>query len=417
MKKRISILLVLVITLIMAAPAAVFAAAPPPTGTTGGSLSIEYKYVEGEEPTIPLEITRFGFRYFLVSQSAPVLESTLPNTRTYNYRIEGALTQEQIDNIQGLGDVTFTPIYLIAEREIDRERELTGWPTNDVESIEKTWPFPNINIGSTTGVDSKGTVELTLTGVTFTEITKFEDIGGPGTLELPALNSYNGIAVYRGVETFSMHGYYYADMVYTSIEGEDQDVYVIVAEYATEDMPPPIDIEAIMGPTEPTPTELTLGELQLIDQQSGNPIADIINGLVPMGNFGETFAWSFLSLILSIAAIYFSVVNVLGIIMKRRQVNTLSEIGVHDEDRLVQLKKRGNILRMMTIFLGAMTMLMWLYLDTFNYGMVWINAFTPIVGILCGFTLGLRALTNYSVKKAMTESEVDSWADTESPAI
>ena len=411
MKKRISMLLMIVLALLLAAPAAAYATTPPPSGTTGGTLSVEYRFMEGEEPEIPLEITRFGFRYFLVSQSEPVLESTLPNRRTYSYRIEGALTQEQINNIQGLGDVTFTPVYLISEREIDRERELKNWLTNDIESIEETWVFNDVNIGSTTGVDSKGPVELTLTGVTFTEITAFEDIpDGPGTLELPAEYAYNGIAVYRGAESFSLHGYYYADMLYVTEEGVDIDVFVVVAEYQTEDMPPPIDIETGVTPGEEIATTLSDNEVALIDQQSGNPIIDIINGLVPAGNFSETGAWSFLSLLLCITALYFAVVNFIGFIAKRRQANAYESMGVHDEERLAMLKKRGNILRVMTIFLGAMTLLMWLYLDNFAFGMVWINAFTPLIGILCGFTLVLRALTNHSEKKALLDTESDSLA-------
>jgi len=409
MKKRLSMLLVIVIALMMAAPAAAFATAPPPAGTTGGTLAVEYRFEDGEEPEIPTEITRFGFRYFLVGQAEPVLESTLPNTRTYTYRIDGMLTPEQVNNIQGLGNVTLTPVYLISEREIDREVLLTGLPSNDIESIPMTRVFDDVNVGSTTGRDTIGSAELELTGVTFTEITSAESVPGPGTLSLPM--EYSAIVVYRGAETFSIHGYYFADMTYVSEEGEDVDVFVVVAEYVTEDMPPPIDIEPGVPPGgEETATTLTESDVGLIEQQSGNPIVDIVNGLVPAGNFSETTAWSFLSLLLCVTAVYFAVINFIGFIAKRRQVSAYENIGVHDEEKLSMLKKRGNLLRLMTIFLGAMTVIMWLYLDNFSFGMVWINAFTPIIGILCAFTLVLRALTNYSIKKAMLDTESDSLA-------
>jgi len=404
MKKRLRILLILVMALMMAAPAAAYAAAPPANAGGVGTLTVEYSFMEGEDPGVANEITRFGMTYYLVSQTDPVLQSTLPNVREYSYRIEGALLPEQLADIQGLGQVTFTPSWLMFEREIDREVKLTGLPSNDVDSIPKTRVFDDVNQGREDGSDFLGEQELKLTGITFEDITKSVNIPGPGTLSLPA--EYTAIAVYRGVETYSVLAYYTVDMVIVTEEDLSEDAYVIVAEYQTDAMPPPVDIaETPLPPTEQIPTDLTDEDQILISQQTGNPFVDIANGNVPLGGLNESAAWSFLSLILSVAAICFAGMNVLTFITKRKQVKAVEALGAFYEERLALLKKRGNLLALMTVFMGVMTLIMWLYLDNFHYGMVWINAYTPIAGILFGFTFALNWLKDLNAKKIIDEDE------------
>jgi len=335
MKKRLIALIIAVIALMSAAPAAAYATAPPPTGTIGGTLSIEYRFLEGQTPNIPEEITRFGFRYYLVSQSDPVLESTLPATRTYNYRIEGALTQEQLDDIAGLGQVTLTPSWLIVQREVDGEAFFEGLPTNDVDEIPQEWSFP-VTQGNSDGKDTIVDKMLDLTGVTF-EITDQEE-GLPGMPSLPT--EYSAIAVYRGVESYSVPAYYVADMLVRSEKESDVDVYVIVAEYRTNDMPPQAAIVERQTPQAPQAGQAEQAEQagQGAQAPGGAPAEDqvhpdastedlvreIPDKIVPQNSFDSTRGWSPLSTALCVAAVAIAALLAFVMIAKRKRANNNS---------------------------------------------------------------------------------------------
>jgi len=414
MKKRLVILLIAVMAFMMAAPAAVFATDPPAPGTTGGTLSVEYVYVDGQNPNIPNEITRFGFRYYLVSQAPPVLSATLPNVREYTYRIEGALLPEQRADIEGLGNVTFNPVYVIFETEANRERVIKNMPTNDVDNIEKFWSFNDIKQGNLDGTNVLVTQELEFTGVTF-DITAQEDIPGPGDLLLPT--GYTATVVYRGVESYSVLGYYLVNMEIVIEEELDVDSYTIVAEYQTDEMPPPIDITDTLVPQGPGAGGdggggLTEEEAGLLTEQGNNPFQNIIDGLVPQGNFSVTNAWSFISMVLSVASVAIAAIYVLSMIGRKKREKTLAELDTYGEEKTMTMK-RSTLLKLLTIIVGVMTPVMWLYLDDLTLGMVWINAFTPIVGILCGLTVALVVVTKVRAKKAVEDDDEGGVAEPE----
>jgi len=388
--KKTFIIIALMLALTLALPMSVFAAEPPPEGAVGGTMQMEYRYAEGETPDIPQEIVRFGFTYRLVSVSDPVLESELPTVRTYTYRVDGALSPEQIRDIKGLGDLKLTPQYLVYEEEVDMVRK-APMKTNDVDDVDKLWPFT-----VTSGTDPSGheTKMLELTGATFA----FTNPPAYDTRGLPM--RYEVTAVYRGVQSYSAIAYYIADATFNTYEEEDGTaIYVVVANYVTDDMPPPIDeLEVIEPPEEAPPVAASSDPIPIDDEriamQGPNLLMNLIDGLVPLGGLDASGVWSFLSMILSIAAIGMAIVFAIGAVLRRRRVAALAGLGVHDEERLAVIKKRGFILRLLTIIFGLITIFSWMYLDDFSVGMVWVNEHTSFVGILFAVAVILCVLTS-----------------------
>ena len=391
------------LTLAMALPAAVFATdAPPPENMAGGTFQAEFRYLAGETPDIPQEMTRFGFVYRLVSVSDPVLEGELPAVRTYTYRIDGALSEEQVNSIAGLGSLKLTEVYLLYEEQVDVV-DVMSRPTNDVEEVPEQKAF-TVKVASLDDPDRTEERVLDRVGVTFSDL-EYDQLGRPA--------GYTATAVYRGVQTYRGFGYYLAEATFVTYEDEPGDeYYVVVASYATDGMLPPIDEEEVEleHPAEiPVPVDqgngLTALEDGLVALQSGNPIMDIMNGLVPMGGLGVRGLWSFLSLIMAVAAVgiaaAFSVMAAFG---KRRDAQ-LSEIGARGDDRRATLKRRGMLLGFIAIALGLITLVTWMILDTFGAGMVWINENTALVGILLAATAALCIPANIIVRKALSDDE------------
>jgi len=248
---------------------------------------------------------------------------------------------------------------------------------------------------------------LRRTGVTFELYAPSNDKDKYGR---PA--GYKATAIYRGVQSYLGVGYYTAEAVFTTYEEEDDGtiVYVVIADYATEDVLPPIDdVEMIVPPVEPegTGTGLSITDDERIALQGGNLLQNLMDGLVPLGGLGVTGVWSFLSLILSACAIGMAVVFLLGAVSKGKRVAALAKLGMHDEERLAMVKRRGSILRAITIMAGLVTLAVWLYLDDFAFGMVWINSSTVTVGILFGVALALCVLTNLRNKKTLGDDPDD----------
>ena len=388
--------------LILAFPIAAFANEAPQEGSYGGTLQIEYRFAEGETPDIPDTIEQYGFTYHLVSKSPPVLESTMPEVRTYTYNVSGALTQEQLNTIRGLGNVKLTPVNIVYERVVDKEINI-NMDTNDVDDVPK---FMTFTVTSGTDPSGQEKKQLERVGVTF-ERAGVEAAGaGTGQPYLPG--GYIATVVYRGIETYTDVGYYTAEATFQTNETEDDiAVYVVVADYETEGILPPVDEEVIQEPVEPTESADEAAEdifNNMIARQSGNPFIDIMDGNVPLGGTAVAGVWSFLSMILSIAAVVIAGLYALGALARRRRVNTLEELGVYDAERLAMMKKRGNLLRILTILVGAVTLLTWIMLDNFSLGMVWINNHTITVAVLFAFTVGLCVFTSVRNRKILDDA-------------
>jgi len=408
MKKRLITLLIVIFAFMMAMPASVYATTPPPADAVRGTLTVEYRYAEGQEPTIPTVIQRFGFTWYLVSQSAPVHISTLPNIRTYEYQINGAMTAAQLEDILGLGTITVNPIWSTFTKEFDQEVSIPGLLTNDVDEIPPgdfldddmvQYLIDHGYIKDGTEVqDIVVNAELMPTGVEF-EVTLWDD-------GLPM--EYTAHVVYRGEISFSLQVFTSITLTITSDDEDELDVYVIFAEYESNELPPPV---TVIGegetPLAPPVEGLTLEDTALIDDQTGNPIQDIADGNVPLGNTEVKGAWSFLSLLFSLVAVVIAALFGIGFLVRNRRANMLMELGDYDEEQIALLKKRGNLLSALTIVVGAITLVVWLYLDSFDTGMVWVNAFTPIIGVLCSATIILCAVTNTRNKILMSNFEED----------
>ena len=406
MKKITRLFIVLTFALAMMLPASVFAAAAPPPDTSGGAIQVEIRYKDGETPDIPQQINQFGFTYNLVSVSDPVLESELPTVRTYTYQVDGALTPEQVNNIKGLGDLKLSPVDIIYEEEVDKVATIP-MKTNDVDDVPKIMKFTVTSGEHPSGFEEK---DLTLVGVTFELANPKYDSRG-----LPA--GYVATAVYRGIQTYSDLGYYIAEATFVTYEDEEDGIeaYVVVASYVTDEMPPPVDeeeeeealIESLPVPPEGTGTGLSEIDDGLVALQGPNLIQNLIDGLVPLGGMNVAGVWSFLSFILAAAAIAMAAVFAIGVLVRKKRVTALTKLGV-EEERLVMIKRRGIILRILTIIFGLITLVSWIFLDNFGFGMVWINETTMTVGILLIVTAALCIFTNMRSKRIMDDdSESD----------
>jgi len=421
MKKRLSTLLIIIMALIMAMPAAVYATSPPPAGAVRGTMTVEYRYLEGQTPNIPAEITRFGFRYYLVSQSAPVLESTLPAQRSYFFTVNGVLSKERLAEIEeelGMTAIaTVTPKWVPLKIEMDREVPFHNQDTNDVEDLippavifdsdyVKNFILErDIIPGLSSEDDIDDVFELVtpeITGVEFTSL-------GPDGDGLP--RGYDAIAVYRGFVQFSVLGFNEIEITYRSDEDSELKVYVIIAEYESDELPLPLQeiIDALppqtIGDNVTPQAGLTPEDQDLVDSQSGNIIDDIGDGLVPLGNFGVVNTWSLISMILAIGGLAIAAIYAIGMLIGRRSEKRDEHNVREGDERAAILQKRGRILRILTIIVGAMTIVMWLYLDNLTLGVTWINAFTPIVAILFGAAIALVVLTKNQNKKAAQKDE------------
>jgi uncharacterized repeat protein (TIGR02543 family) len=129
-----------------------------------------------------------------------------------------------------------------------------------------------------------------------------------------------------------------------------------------------------------------------IEAQTGNLFTDLADGNIPYGDFKGKGAWSVLSLILSLLALIISVLLAIGAFFRRRQ----RDEDDHTEQDNDKQRKRGKILKVLTIVVGILTPIVWLILDNLNQPMVWINKWTLIVAIF--FIVHIALLLVYKIR-------------------
>jgi hypothetical protein len=364
----------------------------PPTA----SITMEYRYAEGETPNIPDTVTQFGATYHLVSQTDPVLESTLPITRTYSFRIDGAVSADDLAKYQNLPNLVLTPVEIPFEREVDKT-EVLEVPNNDVDELPLSKKF---DVTSATAAGGTAKVTLERAGVKY-KVLKYN------ALERPIL--FEATVVYRGIETYNAVGYYTAETTYTSdsvVGSTDQ--YIIVATYEPDEPPaditpaPPAEQPAVEESPTPTPEESpvpTQEEVQF-GNQTGNPLTDIIGGNVPMGSFTTAGAWSVLSMLLSVIAAAITVVSILTTILRRKGIAVSDKTKVYDDasiDRNAKLS--STLLQVASWLFGILTIVTWFVLDNLNQPMVWINKYTIVVLIVFVIHLVLKIVHSAKVGK------------------
>jgi amino acid transporter len=177
------------------------------------------------------------------------------------------------------------------------------------------------------------------------------------------------------------------------VRGDTVLVAIWTAVAAAEDIAEPKEPEV------PAPTVTKENVDVRLANQTGNPILDVLNGNVPLGGFATKGAWSLLSLLMSLVAVIFSVLLVVGVFMRRR------EDDYEDEDR----RRHGKILKTFTIIVGILTPIVWLILDNLNQPMVWINNWTVFVGIT--FIVHIALLVVYKLRKGNEEKEEEDNAE------
>jgi membrane protein implicated in regulation of membrane protease activity len=229
---------------------------------------------------------------------------------------------------------------------------------------------------------------------------------------------YVATAVYRGVETYSEVGYYYAEATFASTKTESETkIYIVVAEYETEAIIPPIDeplaedfTDDIGGTKDDDGIIVPIAD-NTINEQTGNLIVDLINGNVPLGNFSTSGMWSLLSMILAFAGIIIACVSTIIAVVKRRRAKNLDRLNVYNEKRSGLARRRVNLLRALTIIIGLITLFIWLFLDNLNTNLVWVNSNTITVIILFAVTLVLCRITNRRDRTDLDHEESEKGAE------
>ncbi|MCL2807131.1 MAG: hypothetical protein FWD27_03055 [Coriobacteriia bacterium] len=311
-------------------------AAPGDEEEVTENVTVEYHYYEGEENQldIPQTITQFGREYRLLGVSEPILESTLPDTRTYSYRINGTLSLADLELIEGIEGIALTPVEIAVERDVDKTEVIDGLPNNDVDYLPYSKEF---EISSASSANAVTLDELSRAGVTY-KITGYDEYGLP--------SSYEATIVYRGVESFLETAYYLADVTYyrDEVVGETPQ-YVVVATYEpTEESqeaasPEPLEEELLV--TEPEPEEpLLTGEdvipspdevlEQLIDQ--GVQTMNIGGQEVPLWGATHPHVWTLADLIMSIIGVVIAVLTVVRLMVGQRRLNKESNLTVGTQE-------------------------------------------------------------------------------------
>jgi len=301
------------------------------------NVTMEHRYFEGQEESlvIPERITRFGQVYRLIDTSKPVLEDTLPRTRTYTYRIDGSLSKEELALIEGLEDViTLTPVEKVFEREVDKKVVIKGLPTNEVEYLSRSEEF-TVATAREPGLQRKKTLEMA--GVSF-KIEAYEESNLARSL--PA--SYEATIVYRGTETYTEVIYYLAEMTYEKTEKVGEiNQYVVTATYAPTgvrgeiDGTLPNDIEEEIEEGDDISDDVSEGiaEVEIEDTEvpeatlqekileelkdEGVPTTRIGDGEVPLYGFSGMPVWALADLIMLMVGVLLAISVVARMLIRK----------------------------------------------------------------------------------------------------
>jgi uncharacterized repeat protein (TIGR02543 family) len=159
---------------------------------------------------------------------------------------------------------------------------------------------------------------------------------------------------------------------------------------AQTDIVPPTVVERIPDETGLDIAEVDGFEDQEVEQftqQTGNPLTDISDGNVPLGNFLAKGAWSLLSLLLAFVALVITVILIAGTIARRREYDTLSEAAR-------KTARRAAKIGVIAIIAGVLTPVSFFLLDNVNHPMTFVNGNTPIIIALFAVQMTLYALLN-----------------------
>jgi hypothetical protein len=112
---------------------------------------------------------------------------------------------------------------------------------------------------------------------------------------------------------------------------------------------------------------------------------------------------SLLSIAFSVAGAVISAVFLIGVYARGRKVAGLKEQGAYDREQLFRMKYAGIVPRIISIAMGVVTLLFWLYLDRLSIGAVWVNSHTLTIGILFASAAVFCAIALMRERKAYKE--------------
>ncbi|MDR0875690.1 MAG: hypothetical protein LBN12_05720, partial [Clostridiales Family XIII bacterium] len=127
-----------------------------------------------------------------------------------------------------------------------------------------------------------------------------------------------------------------------------------------------------------------------LEAQSGNILNNLANGNVPLGNFFGNGAWSLLDLIFAVIAAVLSIYLIVGAVLKRRRDQGIDS---YTEE---EVKQQGNVLKVLAIAAGVLTIVVWLILDDLSTPVTWINKWTLPVVII--FIVHIAAFFAYKIR-------------------
>ena len=307
------------------------------------NITVEYRYYEGQESELVIRetITQFGRVYRLVETSEPVLENTLPRTRTYTFKIDGTLSKEDLALIDGLEDwLTITPVEKVFEREVDKTIVIRGLPTNEVEYLAKTKEF---QVAAAHEPSLQTTKALTRAGVSF-EVEAYED----SELARSLPSSYKATIVYRGTETYTEVIYYLVEVTYQKTETTGKiNQYVVKAIYAPTGESPEVDVivpgdigenddesdiiaDLTIEDSEEVP-EASLQEKALEElKDAGVPLAQIGDEEVPLYGLPGMPIWALANLIMLILATILTGITVVRMLI--RKITDVDQVSLKIKD-------------------------------------------------------------------------------------
>ena len=387
---RILLIMAFALAAFLALPLAAFAAS---------NITREYRYADGQpQPAIPGGFVTGGVEYRLAATSAPTREGDMATTRTYNYRLSGAVSPADLAAYQSLPGVIIKEVDATYERATNDavcRVTVSGLPTNDLNDLKAKGYYQNVfTVADANSATGEAAVTLPIAEVSFAPVLDSDGI--------PA--SYAATMIYRGTESFSGVHYYEVTQTITSKNtttggGE----WVIVATFApvaltntgTTVTPgagdngaggavtPPVDQAGQNNGTTigNTPTPLASGiqglspdDTAKIGAQTGNFFKDLFSGNIPLGNFSVTGSWSALSALLGITGIVTAVLSLVSTFLANRVGRRLFGI--------------------LAIAFGALTPIVWALLDSLNNPVTVLNSNTPVVlaiavaSVVCFFLRG-----------------------------
>ncbi|MDR1796878.1 MAG: InlB B-repeat-containing protein [Clostridiales Family XIII bacterium] len=172
--------------------------------------------------------------------------------------------------------------------------------------------------------------------------------------------------------------------------------------------PPEPEIEPAAVPDAPDDPEIYEG-------QSGNPITDLINGDIPLGNLDVRDAWSLLSAIMSIIALVIGILLIVFMVRRKKKkdeeeedqaaaaATAKAETDAEEDEERRKKRQKTTFWTVLAAITGLLVIVVWLLLDWPLIHEVWINHWTPIVAIF--FVVHIALFIVHKTRKEKEEEE------------